>query len=128
MCTLKRNKVQVISQYHIHEQVISYSICITDRETSDFTPAEIRSRTGRGRRSAKTDRYGQNNDQTVETLVVVDKTMYWDHGKPNITMYILSIFNIVSRTLNIIIIVVVFVVIIIILLLSLSSSSSSSLL
>ncbi|XP_041377041.1 A disintegrin and metalloproteinase with thrombospondin motifs 16-like [Gigantopelta aegis] len=67
------------------------------RDTSDFTPREVRSNPDRGRRSADTHRSSQSDDQTVETLVVVDKTMYWDHGKPNITMYILSIFNIVSQ-------------------------------
>ncbi|XP_055955253.1 A disintegrin and metalloproteinase with thrombospondin motifs 16 [Patella vulgata] len=38
-----------------------------------------------------------NLRQTVETLVVADKTMVWRHGRHNITTYILSILNIVSK-------------------------------
>lgn len=34
--------------------------------------------------------------KTVETLVVVDKHVYWKHGRNNITTYVLSMFNIVS--------------------------------
>jgi len=34
--------------------------------------------------------------KTVETLVVVDKHVYWKHGHNNITTYVLSMFNIVS--------------------------------
>lgn len=33
--------------------------------------------------------------KTVETLVVVDKHVYWKHGRNNITTYALSMFNIV---------------------------------
>lgn len=33
----------------------------------------------------------------MEILVVVDKYVYWKHGRQNITTYILSIFNIVSQ-------------------------------
>ncbi|CAC5398713.1 A disintegrin and metalloproteinase with thrombospondin motifs 18,A disintegrin and metalloproteinase with thrombospondin motifs 16 [Mytilus coruscus] len=35
--------------------------------------------------------------KTVETLVVVDKHVYWKHGRNNITTYVLSMFNIVSQ-------------------------------
>ncbi|XP_048253836.1 A disintegrin and metalloproteinase with thrombospondin motifs 16-like [Haliotis rufescens] len=41
--------------------------------------------------------YGSPHDRTVETLVVVDKAMFWKHGRDNITTYVLSIFNIVSE-------------------------------
>ncbi|XP_021354644.1 A disintegrin and metalloproteinase with thrombospondin motifs 18-like [Mizuhopecten yessoensis] len=35
-------------------------------------------------------------DKTVETLVVVDKTMYYRHGDENITTYTLTLFNMVA--------------------------------
>lgn len=38
-------------------------------------------------------------EKSVEILVVVDKYVYWKHGRQNITTYILSIFNIVSQIL-----------------------------
>lgn len=38
-------------------------------------------------------------EKSVEILVVVDKYVYWKHGRQNITTYVLSIFNIVSQIL-----------------------------
>lgn len=41
------------------------------------------------------------NDKTVETLVVVDKKMYHQHGDQNITTYTLTLFNMVKCVQNI---------------------------
>lgn len=52
--------------------------------------------TRRKRHSAKRISRGVR-EKSVEILVVVDKYVYWKHGRQNITTYILSIFNIVSQ-------------------------------
>ena len=39
-----------------------------------------------------------NVAKTVETLVVVDKHMYHNHGDANVTTYTLTLFNMVSGT------------------------------
>uniref|UniRef100_UPI0035901066 A disintegrin and metalloproteinase with thrombospondin motifs 18-like n=1 Tax=Myxine glutinosa TaxID=7769 RepID=UPI0035901066 len=49
----------------------------------------------RGKRSA-IHRLARKGENTLETLVVVDKKMVERHGKENITNYVLTIFNIVS--------------------------------
>lgn len=54
--------------------------------------------TRRKRHSAKRISRGVR-EKSVEILVVVDKYVYWKHGRQNITTYILSIFNIVSQIL-----------------------------
>ncbi|KAK3086103.1 hypothetical protein FSP39_013590 [Pinctada imbricata] len=39
----------------------------------------------------------EREERTVETLVVVDKTLYHKHGKDNITTYTLTLFNMVAE-------------------------------
>lgn len=39
----------------------------------------------------------EHEEWTVETLVVVDKIMYYKHGKDNITTFTLTLFNMVKH-------------------------------
>ena len=59
---------------------------------------EQRSPPGHREQRSPRHKYGSVQDRTVETLVVVDKSMFWEHGRHNITTYVLSIFNIVSSS------------------------------